>query len=1435
MSNWARLATQWMRKLGSKPQAKAAPPTDVLTGAAAAFHADVLAGQQIFRALAPGETRLFREERVAPSAFGTDTFQHVGDDAAAVLSAAVGAALGGQRATVLLESAALTDAYATVLSAAARRAPLLVQAVTSADAAAQASYGSQGHGPYHALTHAGAILAFADGAQQVVDKSLVSRRVAEQALLLAVVAMDGPETAWGPASVHMPSAEQVREYLGDASDSIACPTPEQQFLFGDKRSRVPRWFDADRPAAHGMLQSGRDLAVALAGQRAFAATPLLHILQEALNEHARLTGRRLELISEYQMDRAEYAFVGQGMVLGPLRALVDYLREERGERVGVVGIEWLRPLDAEALRASLAGLKGVAVLERTADWLVPGGPLLREIEGALLEKSPPLWHAVYGAGGEPVTNAELLALFEHMKLGAAARREVVLGVAPTRDSGDHPKRQAFLQRLDAEFPNLERETLAVDALLDLRPPSAKTIALWGRHSESAELDLEQAAQQCVSAAGGFVKSRVSSGEQGTWTIEISSAREEISAANSMWHDAVIVAAPELPAAIDPLSRAALEARVLLSSPIGVEQLWGELPATWRNAIVSRQLDVYVCNEALADLLGHIPWLLGVGDMPAAIKRLDWRKLPPAERAKADVAQPLAVRRFSSARKGYDNLPRFWSEFAAPRRAQGGADAAPDPFVSLAAVPPSTSGLFEVAVHRNRIPDIMIDRCTGCGACWTACPDAAIMPALISVEALLGAAADQAQEPGAPRSAAADKLRRAFKQLSSKTNMTLAKTSARFLDAQVLREGYAWLVEQLKVADTERPDYDRAFEATLAVIEQLPFAVTEELFHRAQSEKKDSGQLLGLSVNPAACQGCGGCSAVCAEQAISVGTRSEESVQRTARGFSVWERLPDPAGATIAWCAERPSVGPMAAVMTSRHTLLSVAGGGGHEPGSGARIAARLITAVAEFQKQRGMVSQLRALKEQEQALRAALQKTLTSALPSQDLEALDAALQSVPDHSANVAKLVSELDKAGHAASLDSAQARRWVALAKRVSEAAAALEQGRDGMGRARFGLVVASPVLAEWAAEFPRNPFAVPVVVELSSHALDLAVGLAEGQLAQHASMIRLQRYVSQVLEAPAQADVLAESLSHLGYEDLTAEELASCPATLVLAGPDVFSANARAGLFRLLASRLPVKIAVLDGRERWLLDNDPVLPLLMQRKAMIASCSIAHRDHLFEAFTRVLAHPGPALCHVYSPSPGRHGFESADTVSRARAAVDCRVHPLFLFDPSAERAARLDLQGNPDPNSTLSAADGGRTPAHFALGERRFLSHFAAVDGSEVALGQWLAAVPAERRKLQPSLRSGDVECRMEAHLAEGVAERLETWETLQGLASVGQPVAEPVTAAVGDGLENAVAALRAEYEAKMAALRAGQLQDATTQLRERFMTLAGYAGQRKQEPS
>ncbi|MCZ7586214.1 MAG: hypothetical protein M5R36_24430 [Deltaproteobacteria bacterium] len=84
---------------------------------------------------------------------------------------------------------------------------------------------------------------------------------------------------------------------------------------------------------------------------------------------------------------------------------------------------------------------------------------------------------------------------------------------------------------------------------------------------------------------------------------------------------------------------------------------------------------------------------------------------------------------------------------------------------------------------------------------------------------------------------------------------LADTGARSLSRADLDEGFNWLVEKLGAEGDEKETMAAAFAGAADKIGRLPVAVAPVLFHDAHKASRGSGLLLGLAIDPTACQAC----------------------------------------------------------------------------------------------------------------------------------------------------------------------------------------------------------------------------------------------------------------------------------------------------------------------------------------------------------------------------------------------------------------------------------------------------------------------------------------------------------------------------------------------------------------------------------------------------
>jgi pyruvate-ferredoxin/flavodoxin oxidoreductase len=286
-----------------------------------------------------------------------------------------------------------------------------------------------GHDDFYAALDTGWTMLVGRDAQQAADQAIILRKVNELSLNPGMNIQDGMLTTHSERTYLAPEAELLREFLGASDDWIDCPTPAQRELFGPQRRRVPAMMDLKNPVLLGPVQNQEHHMNGVVARRNNFNEPILKFLTDAYAEFGRLTGRFYGLLSEYKTEDAETVFVSLGCAAENIEAAVDYLREQRGARVGSIHVNVLRPFPEAAIIDALRGKQQVIILERTDEGMAGDNPIARDIRTALSkaqearrfggslpalcpEKTPRLFRGVYGIGSRDFRPEHILGAYE---------------------------------------------------------------------------------------------------------------------------------------------------------------------------------------------------------------------------------------------------------------------------------------------------------------------------------------------------------------------------------------------------------------------------------------------------------------------------------------------------------------------------------------------------------------------------------------------------------------------------------------------------------------------------------------------------------------------------------------------------------------------------------------------------------------------------------------------------------------------------------------------------------------------------------------------------------------------------------------------------------------------------------------------------------------
>ncbi|HET6348737.1 MAG TPA: hypothetical protein VFH88_06595, partial [Candidatus Krumholzibacteria bacterium] len=207
--------------------------------------------------------------------------------------------------------------------------------------------------------------------------------------------------------------------------------------------------------------------------------------------------------------------------------------------------------------------------------------------------------------------------------------------------------------------------------------------------------------------------------------------------------------------------------------------------------------------------------------------------------------------------------------------------------------------------------------------------------------------------------------------------------------------------------------------------------------------------------------------------------------------------------------------------------------------------------------------------------------------------------------------------------------------------------------------------------------------------------------------------------------------------GFDEryLTDDERALCPPVLVHLGDETLSRAEIGTLLGILNASVPVKVMV-ELRTLYAIDGDAATPgvrltgaarlasmTAAMNQAYVLQAPLSHVSVLRAALLDGLRFDGPALFSIYAP--GASSDPAGAPFLRAAAAAESRVFPVLVFNPAggATLAERIDIQGNPQPESCWPAsafsfrrADGDDavmdvafTPADYLFCDRRLAGHF------------------------------------------------------------------------------------------------------------------------------
>jgi len=253
------------------------------------------------------------------------------------------------------------------------------------------------HSDLYFALNTGWIILLARDPQAVYDLNFAAVKIGEQAevRLPVIVCYDGFFTSHQQRRIQVfDNTELTQQFLGTPQTDITALDPKNPITFGAYMN------DPD------IINNKKQLSLAMAAAR--------RVMPAVLREFEQITGRSYPILDRYRMEEAEYAVVLLNSAAETAKDVADQLRE-RGQKVGVLSPNVIRPFPAEEFRNALKKVKAIVVGDRADSYGADGGNLSLEIRAALQadpDNQTVVLSRIYGLGGKDFYETDAESFFE---------------------------------------------------------------------------------------------------------------------------------------------------------------------------------------------------------------------------------------------------------------------------------------------------------------------------------------------------------------------------------------------------------------------------------------------------------------------------------------------------------------------------------------------------------------------------------------------------------------------------------------------------------------------------------------------------------------------------------------------------------------------------------------------------------------------------------------------------------------------------------------------------------------------------------------------------------------------------------------------------------------------------------------------------------------
>ncbi|HQC35818.1 MAG TPA: pyruvate:ferredoxin (flavodoxin) oxidoreductase, partial [Bacillota bacterium] len=471
------------------------------------------------------------------------------------------------------------------------------------------------------------------------------------------------------------------------------------------------------------------------------------IVEDYMRKINELTGRDYRLFNYYGDPDAEHVVIAMGSVCDTLTEVVDYCNA-KGEKCGFIQVHLYRPFSAEHfLNALPKSAKRVTVLDRTKEPGAFGEPLHADVCSVLVNRknAPCIYAGRYGLSSKDVTPAQMIAVFDNMKL-AEPKNHFTVGI---NDDVTHLSLPVgdYVNTGSADCISCKFWGLGSDGTVGANKNSIKIIG------DNTDQYVQAYFEYDTKKSGGVTKSHLRFGKSPIRSSYLVNKAEFVACHNQSYLDKYEI-----------VSELKKGGTFLLNCNWKGGELESRLPAKVKRTLAANDIEFYIIDAS------SIAESIGLGNRPNTVLQAAFFKLSGVlpiddavkymkesiEESYARKGDEVLAMNCAAVDRGIDGavrveIPASWKDakdetpesvdepeyiknILRPVNAQKGDDIPVSAFVDHAdgTVPLGTSR-YEKRGTASYVPVWLPENCIQCNQCSLVCPHASIRPFVLSAD------------------------------------------------------------------------------------------------------------------------------------------------------------------------------------------------------------------------------------------------------------------------------------------------------------------------------------------------------------------------------------------------------------------------------------------------------------------------------------------------------------------------------------------------------------------------------------------------------------------------------------------------------------------------------------------------------------------------------